>query len=116
MFDFFSPWHHPSSLKSPASSSRVLRIGCAVVMERSVFSVKIYEGKIVDELKKNIKALKANLVQCDADDLALLLAKKKVRTTAALCHQHGRYAWLQGSDSDLESLLMETIKRSFEST
>lgn len=62
----------------------------------------------MDELKKRIKAAKANLVQCDADELMLLLGKKNQGTAAASSCQDGSTAsstWLQDSDPVLESLL-----------
>lgn len=101
------------------AATRVLRIGCAVVGERSVFSVQIQEREIVDEFKKRVKAAKPNLIQCDADELTPLMARKQRNTSrkkprTETGRSHHQNEWLRDDDRDLDALLDGHDRKIFE--
>nr|CCA27174.1 AlNc14C470G11830 [Albugo laibachii Nc14]CCA28087.1 AlNc14C1104G12777 [Albugo laibachii Nc14] len=49
---------------------------CLCLGEGNVFSVDVEQTDVVSELKRKIAMEKPNKIQCDADELALYLAKK----------------------------------------
>ncbi|EGZ05103.1 hypothetical protein PHYSODRAFT_534717 [Phytophthora sojae] len=53
-----------------------MRLWCALVGERFVFTVRIDQDKGVDALKVEIKSILSSLITCDSSELQLFLAKK----------------------------------------
>ncbi|KAG3107680.1 hypothetical protein PC129_g25541 [Phytophthora cactorum] len=56
----------------------MVQLFCAIVGEAGTFPVDIDQNKSVGHLKDAIKEKNAATITCDAKDLQLFLAKKKV--------------------------------------